>query len=49
MASIKGIGMVGIVKVLRALRKDSEAKLPQALHHYLNERVIVTEWYPEED
>jgi uncharacterized protein (TIGR02265 family) len=49
MASIKGIGLVGIVKVLRALRKEAEAKVPQALQHYLNERVIVTEWYPEED
>src|SRR5688572_30066729 len=49
MAKIKGIALIGIVKALRALRTDSEAKLPAVLQHYLNERLIVSEWYAEED
>jgi hypothetical protein len=49
MAKIKGIALIGIVKALRALRKGSEAKLPAVLLYYLDERIIVSEWYPEED
>jgi len=49
MAKIKGVALVGLVKALRALRKDSEAKLPAMLRHYLDERVIVSDWYSEED
>ena len=49
MAKVKGVALVGLVKALRALRKDSEAKLPAMLRHYLDERVIVSDWYSEED
>src|SRR4051794_31957484 len=49
MAKIKGIGLVGIVKGLRTRADDARAKLPQRLHRYLVERVVVAAWYPEQD
>lgn len=49
MARIKGIGMVGIVKALRTRSEEARAKLPQRLHHYLVDRIVVAAWYPEQD
>jgi predicted hydrocarbon binding protein len=49
MAKIKGIGMVGIAKALRSRRDDAARVLPESLHHYLDERISISEWYPEQD
>jgi hypothetical protein len=35
--------------MLRAHRERAVALLPPDLHHYLDERVIVSSWYPEAD
>jgi hypothetical protein len=48
-AKVKGTNLIGAVKMLRKNRAHALAVLPPALHHYLAERVIVTEWYPEQD
>ena len=45
--NIKGTGIVGVVRGLRAQRDAALAILPAALHHYLDERVVITAWYPE--
>lgn len=41
--------MLPLVKGLRASVPDARALLPASLHRYLDERIIVSEWYPEED
>jgi len=46
---IKGTGVVGIVRGLRAEREAALRALPAALHHYLEQRVVITSWYPEAD
>jgi hypothetical protein len=48
-ARIKGTAILSIVKALRAGRDEAREALPQALHHYLENRVLVSEWYPESD
>jgi hypothetical protein len=49
MAKVKGTNLIGAVKALRKSKAHGLKALPPALHHYLEERVIVTEWYPEAD
>jgi hypothetical protein len=49
MAKVKGTNLIGAVKVLRKNRAHALKALPSALHHYLGERIILTEWYPEAD
>ena len=49
MGKIKGLAMINAIKVLR-LKKDEVRKLlPERLHVYLEERVMPSSWYPEED
>lgn len=48
-ARIKGTAMLNTVKTLRASRERAREILPDALHHYLDQRVLVSEWYPESD
>lgn len=49
MAKAKGTNLLSAVKFLRRHREAARAALPPALHHYLEERVLPTSWYPEED
>ncbi len=49
MAKVKGTNLIGAVKLLRRNRDAARAALPEGLHHYLEERVLPTSWYPEED
>jgi hypothetical protein len=49
LARTKGTNLIGAVKFLRRHREAARAALPPALHHYLEERVLPTSWYPEED
>ncbi len=49
MPSVKGTILVPLIKALRARRDEARAALPPELHHYLDERVLLTGWYPEQD
>ena len=49
MPKVKGTNVVGAVKLLRANRERALALLPARLHHYLQERLLVSSWYPEDD
>ena len=48
-ARTKGTNLVDMVKFLRTQREAALALLPQSLHHYLDARLNVAAWYPEED
>jgi hypothetical protein len=49
MAKAKGASLLGAVKWLRRSRETALGLLPPRLHHYLDERIQVASWYPEED
>lgn len=49
MAKAKGTAILGLVRFLRKHRDAALAALPAGQHHYLDERVHVSVWYPEED
>jgi heme-NO-binding protein len=50
MAKTKGTAVVQCVKALRSMPPEvTRAKLPPHLHRYLEERILVSNWYPEED
>lgn len=50
MAKTKGTAVVQCVKALRSIPEDvAKAKLALHLHSYLDERILVSNWYPEED
>jgi hypothetical protein len=38
-----------MVKFLRSRRDEAEARLPADLRHYLDERIDIAGWYPEQD
>jgi hypothetical protein len=46
---VKGSNLVEVVKLLRRQRDRARAELAPTLHRYLEERVLVTSWYPEAD
>jgi len=48
-ANVKGMVLIGSVKFLRQRRDQALAILPAELHHYLDERIRPTGWYPERD
>jgi hypothetical protein len=45
----KGTNLIDMVKFLRSQRDAARKLLPGALHRYLDERLNVASWYPEED
>lgn len=49
MAKAKGTAILGLVRFLRRHRDAAAAALPAHLTHYLDERVHVSTWYPEQD
>lgn len=49
MPRIKGTNVVNAVKVLRSRRERALGVLPAHLHSYLDERILVSSWYAEED
>lgn len=50
MGRIKGTAMLSVVKSLKVMGKDKAAAvIPPALRHYLEERVLPSSWYPEDD
>ena len=49
MAKAKGTTLIGAVRFLRKQRDRAKEHLAPDLHHYLEERVHESSWYPEED
>lgn len=49
MAKAKGTTLIGAVRFLRSHRERAVDALPGDLHHYLDERISESRWYPEED
>ena len=49
MPNTKGSNVLELVRFLRSRRDEARELLPSALHHYLEDRIEVTRWYPEED
>src|SRR5215470_107190 len=49
MGRTKGITVVDLVKALRSQRARAHELLPPDLHHYLESRILVGAWYPDED
>ena len=45
----KGSIVLPMIKLMRQNRQRALRILPEDLHHYLDERVIVTHWYPGSD
>jgi hypothetical protein len=49
MANAKGSALVGAVKFLRSRREDALRLLAPELRHYLDDRIQISSWYPEQD
>jgi hypothetical protein len=49
MAKAKGTTLLALVKFLRSQREAARAALPARLQHYLDDRIHVSSWYPEQD
>jgi hypothetical protein len=49
MGNTKGAVLVGPIKFLRKRREEARGLLAPELHHYLEERVRLSAWYPETD
>ena len=49
MANAKGISLVDMVKYLRSRREQAIPLLPERLRRYLDEKINIAQWYPEED
>ncbi len=48
-ARIKGVAMLNAVKALRGQKSRARDLLPSHIHWYLDERIMVSGWYPEND
>ena len=46
---VKGTNMLSACKALRAIKEQARPVLPPHLHRYLEERILVSSWYPEVD
>ena len=49
MAKAKGTTLIGAVRHLRKNKAQAREVLPPELHHYLEERITESRWYPESD
>ena len=49
MGKAKGTTLISMVKFLRSQRERARAVLPVSVHGYLEQRVVASSWYPEED
>ena len=49
MAKAKGTTLINAVKLIRMKKEEARKLLPERLHRYLAERILVSSWYPEED
>jgi hypothetical protein len=48
-AKVKGTNVLGAVRALKADRERALPRLDERLHRYLEERILVSSWYPEAD
>ena len=46
---VKGAQLLTTIKALRKEREWVRQILPAELHHYLDERIVMSLWYPETD
>ena len=49
MGKTKGSAVLTAVKLLRARKAEAVPLVPVPLRRYLDERIVVASWYPEED
>ncbi len=49
MGKAKGTTVINAIKALRLKKDLARTVLPKHLHRYLEERIMVSSWYPEED
>jgi len=49
MGKTKGSAVLTAVKLLRSQKERARASLPLPLQRYLEERIVVASWYPEEE
>ncbi len=49
MACANGMTVINAVKYLRKNKDAAKEFLPPKLHGYLEKRILVSEWYPEQD
>ena len=49
MGKIKGTVLLQIVKYLRLKKEEGRKATPEHLHHYLQNRLLAANWYPEDD
>ena len=49
MSKAKGSILVGAVKALRQRKDEALAVLPESMHRYLTDRILMADWYPQED
>ncbi len=49
MGKAKGIAIINAIKALRSMKDAARKALPEHLHRYLEERIMISSWYPEED
>lgn len=49
MGKVKGIAVVGAVRLLRSQKDKARELLPPELQHYLGERISTSTWYPAQD
>jgi len=49
MGKAKGATIINAVKALRLRKEEARKFLPERLHWYLRERILISTWYPEDD
>lgn len=49
MGKAKGASLLPMIKYLRRNREAAASLLPEEMHRYLKERILISSWYPEED
>ena len=49
MGKVKGTAIINAIKALRSNKDAARKALPEHLRWYLNERILISSWYPEED
>ena len=49
MGKVKGISLINAIKTLRSNKDAARKALPEHLHWYLDERIVISSWYPGED
>jgi hypothetical protein len=48
-ARAKGTAIIQMIKALKSFPNQGRTLLPARLHHYLEGRILISNWYPEAD